>query len=65
MEFWICISMILGYALVFFIMALWETRNIKDAFDMWMQAMKEWKRHAIAGLIFLIILLLIGISIGG
>jgi len=53
MSIWTIVLLMLGWALIFFISALWETRNIKDAFDMWLDTMREWKAAAIAGVVFL------------
>ena len=48
--------LVAGYAFIFFVIALWETRNLKDSFDEWINAMLDWRDHAIPGLIFLGIL---------
>lgn len=48
--------LVAGYAFIFFVIVLWETRNLKDAFDEWINAMLDWRDHAIPGLFFLAIL---------
>ena len=65
MTSWLTVlALILGYAIVFFFIALWETRNLRDAFYEWIQTMSEWRNHAIPGVIFLIILAFIGYVLG-
>ncbi len=56
--------LVIGYAIIFFIMALRDTRNLKDAFYEWKKAMLEWRNLAIPGLIFLLVLLLVSYTIG-
>ena len=58
------IASLIVYAIVFFILSLRNTRNIKDAFYEWSNTLKEWKNHAVVGIVFLLILLILGLSIG-
>ena len=57
------IILILCYALVFFFISLYQTRNLKDAFFEWIQTLKEWKNHAVPGVLMLLFLLIVGIVI--
>lgn len=56
--------LVVGYAVVFFLMSLWETKNLKDALYEWTKTMLEWHNHAVPGLIFVLILGLLGWLIG-
>jgi hypothetical protein len=56
--------LIIGYAVVFFLISLWETKNLKDAFNEWLKALIDWRAHAIPGLIFILMLALVGFLIG-
>ena len=65
MDTWkLIILMAIGYTVVFFFMALWNTRNLKDAFDEWKDTMLEWRNHAIPGAIFILALTFICYLIG-
>lgn len=56
--------MAIGYTVVFYFMALWNTRNLKEAFYEWKDTMLEWRNHAVPGIIFILTLALIGYLIG-
>jgi hypothetical protein len=58
------IILVVGYAVAFFLISLRETGNLKDAFYEWIKAMLEWRDHAIPGLIFILVLCLLGWLIG-
>ena len=45
-------------------MALWNTRNLKDAFDEWKDTMLEWRNHAVPGVIFILALAFVCYLIG-
>lgn len=51
--------LIAGYAVVFFFVSLWETKNLKDAFFEWIKTMMDWRKAAISGLIFILALALL------
>ena len=56
--------LVVVFAVVFFLISLWETKNLKDAFYEWTKTMFEWRNHAVPGLIFVLILCLLGWLIG-
>lgn len=60
----LALLLIIGYTIIFYLIALWNTRSLKEAFYEWKDTMLEWRNHAIPGIIFLLALALLGYSIG-
>lgn len=56
----VCIA---AFALIFFFMELWKTRNFKDAVRLWLYTVQEWMHTAILGVIFWGVIFLIVLSL--